>query len=177
MMKIEDMQENESLCRSQLGDWDIVALQDGTVDGRGYGYMYHEDDSRRCTIDDKLLMRDDGRLQEEKYLNCPGDDDSYDDNYDEFESFADWLACYQETYEECGASHSKHYDCYLYDIGCDDPNWYDCFWYGTTYGADCEGEEKSEYEKGFESGYMDGYADAVRDTNGPEPEEMDTFKL
>ena len=172
MMKIEDMQENESLCRAQLGDWDIVALQDGTVDGGGYGYGYHIDDSRRCEfINEKLLMRDDGRPEEEKYLNCPGDDEIESD--DDFESFEDWLACYWETYEECGARHSEHYDCYVYDDGCDDPNWYDCFWYGTN----CDGEEQSEYEKGFDSGYYDGYADAVRDTNGPEPEEMDTFKL
>jgi len=25
-MKIEDVRQNESLCRDQLGDWDIVAL-------------------------------------------------------------------------------------------------------------------------------------------------------
>ena len=141
MMKIEDMQENESLCRSQLDDWDIVALQDGTVDGRGYGYMYHEDDSRRCTIDDKLLMRDDGRPEEGKYLNCPGDDDSDDD----FISFADWVACYERTYayEECGDRHGEYYDCYENDIGCDDPNWFDCYWYpmlAEEYGIDCEGE-------------------------------------
>ena len=100
-MKIEDMQENESLCRDQLGDWDIVALQDGTVDGRGYGYKYHQDDLRRCELGDKLLMRDDGRPEEEKYVNCPGDDDSGND----FENIEDWLACIEEKFEECVANY------------------------------------------------------------------------
>ena len=38
MMAIDDVKKNQVNCRAALGDWDIVALQDGTVDGRGYGF-------------------------------------------------------------------------------------------------------------------------------------------
>ena len=61
MMSIADVKRNQAKCRGTLGDWDIVALQDGTIDGKGYGYKYHQGDSRRCTIGTKLLMEDDGR--------------------------------------------------------------------------------------------------------------------
>ena len=61
MMSISDVKRNQAKCRGTLGDWDIVALQDGTIDGKGYGYKYLQGDSRRCTIGTKLLMADDGR--------------------------------------------------------------------------------------------------------------------
>lgn len=92
----------------------------------------------------------------------------------DYESFEDWLHCYQETYDECGAKHSEHWDCYMLNDGCDDPFWYDCFWYDEN----CEEQQnQTSYEKGFNSGYIDGYADAVRDTEGPEPEEIDPFMM
>ena len=90
----------------------------------------------------------------------------------DYESFEDWLQCYQETYDECGAKHSDHWDCYMLNSDCEDPFWYDCFWYDTN----CELEDQTPYEKGFNSGYIDGYADAVRDTEGPEPKEMEPFQ-
>ena len=103
----------------------------------------------------------------------PPEDKEDEDPRDEYGNFKDWLVCYLETYSECGARHSEHYDCYYSNEDCDDPNWHDCFWFG----IDCYEEPQDEYERGFESGYMDGYADAARDTMGPEPEEMDTFQL
>ena len=72
-MGIDDVKKYSTKCRSALGDWDIVALQDGTVDGPGYGFKYHDNDSRRCTIGTKLLMEDDGRAQAKKYIDCPYD--------------------------------------------------------------------------------------------------------
>ena len=60
VMTIDDVKKNQAECRAELGEWDIVALQDGTIDGAGYGYSYHYDDVRRCTIGTKLLMQDDG---------------------------------------------------------------------------------------------------------------------
>ena len=60
-MSIDDVKKYQSQCRKELGQWDTVALQDGTVDGEGYGYKYHKDDKRRCTIGTRLLMVDDGR--------------------------------------------------------------------------------------------------------------------
>ena len=69
-MSIADVKANRSECNSKLGEWDIVSLQDGTVDGGGYGYGSHNDDKRRCTFNTKLLMEDDGREEELKYINC-----------------------------------------------------------------------------------------------------------
>jgi hypothetical protein len=40
-MSIADVKKNQAKCRGTLGDWDIVGLQDGTIDGKGYGYKYH----------------------------------------------------------------------------------------------------------------------------------------
>ena len=99
-----------------------------------------------------------------------GEDKSTSSDY---ESFEDWLECYTETYETCGARHSDHYNCYWSNEGCEDPTWHDCFWYGTG----CEEEPVDGYESGFMAGYLDGYADGVRDTVGPEPESMDGFQL
>ena len=70
VMSIADVKRNQAKCRGTLGDWDIVALQDGTIDGKGYGYKYHQNDSRRCTIGTKLLMEDDGRLDRDAFINC-----------------------------------------------------------------------------------------------------------
>lgn len=50
---------------------------------------------------------------------------------DDVTSFSEWLECYRETYETCGADHSAHYDCYWNNSGCEDPTWHDCFWYST----------------------------------------------
>lgn len=69
-MGIDDVKANQSKCRATLGDWDIVALQDGTIDGKGYGNKYHVNDSRRCTIGTKLLMEDDGRADRDAFINC-----------------------------------------------------------------------------------------------------------
>ena len=70
VMGIDDVNKYSTKCRNALGDWDIVALQDGTVDGPGYGFKTHNNDSRRCTIGTKLLMEDDGRAYSDKYINC-----------------------------------------------------------------------------------------------------------
>ena len=40
-MGIDDVNKYSTKCRNALGDWDIVALQDGTVDGPGYGFKTH----------------------------------------------------------------------------------------------------------------------------------------
>jgi len=95
-----------------------------------------------------------------------------------YENFEDWLECYTATYEECGASHSEHYDCYWDNDGCQDPWWHDCYWYGE--GCDDKpdiSDEDQDYINGYFEGYTDGYTDGVIDTAGPEPEEKDAFHL
>ena len=62
-MGIDDVKKYSTKCRNAIDMWDIVALQDGTVDGPGYGFNYNYDDSRKCSISTKLLMEDDGRAQ------------------------------------------------------------------------------------------------------------------
>ena len=68
VMGIDDVKKYSTKCLNALGDWDIIALQDGTVDGPGYGFKTHNNDNRRCTINSKLLMEDDGRR--DKYIDC-----------------------------------------------------------------------------------------------------------
>ena len=70
MMNMQDVKNNFSACKRALDSWDIVSLQDATVDGGGYGYKFHPGDSRRCTFETKFLMKDDGRPEDLKYINC-----------------------------------------------------------------------------------------------------------
>ena len=70
MMSMQDVKNNFSACKRALGSWDIVSLQDATVDGGGYGYGFHPGDSRRCRFNTKFLMKDDGRREDLKYINC-----------------------------------------------------------------------------------------------------------
>ena len=55
---------------------------------------------------------------------------------DEYDSFEDWMECFLETHDVCGAKHFKHYGCYFYNEDCDDPNWHDCYWLD----MDCDGD-------------------------------------
>ena len=67
-MGIDDVKKYSTECRNALGTWDIIALQDGTIDGPGYGLSTHVMDNRRCSLGWKMVMEDDGR--EHKYIDC-----------------------------------------------------------------------------------------------------------
>ena len=69
-MSVEDVENNREKCSYKLGDQDIVALQDGTISGAEYEYALILNDKRKCNRSHKLLMEDDGREEELKYINC-----------------------------------------------------------------------------------------------------------
>ena len=60
-----------------MGRWDIISLQDAVVDGGGYGYGFHSGSSRRCKLNTKFLMLDDGRPENKKYINCDEEDQDW----------------------------------------------------------------------------------------------------
>ena len=68
-MSIADVKRNRSECESKLEDWEFVSLQDGMIDS-DYELQFLWYDERRCKINTKLLMEDDGREEELKYINC-----------------------------------------------------------------------------------------------------------
>ena len=63
--------------------------------------------------------------------DCYWYSDCGEDEEDEKTSFYEWLACYTETYEDCGDEEGLFYDCYMYEecAGVVNEYWHDCYWY------------------------------------------------
>ena len=48
IMSRREVWNNALPCISAMGEWDIISLRDGKVDGAGYGYEFHEHSEVEC---------------------------------------------------------------------------------------------------------------------------------
>merc|ERR1719491_1686117 len=84
-----------------------------------------------------------------------------------YEDFDDWLGCYEDYVTvECGPWGEEHFECYWDGMGCDDYEWYNCYWY-----EEC-GSQETDWDATFDD-WLDCWLNTYDDCSYVDP--YDTY--